>query len=65
MAAQVELGRLLKNTHLLRCAHSSSLRRTQKVRLIPQYSRALHLGMFLTSPGEDHFLKKLLVSTTG
>jgi hypothetical protein len=36
----------LKNTHLLRCAHPSSLRRTVKVRLIPHISRALHLNIF-------------------
>jgi hypothetical protein len=37
---------LLKNTHLLRCAHPSSLRRTEKYDSFLRISRALHLDVF-------------------
>jgi hypothetical protein len=37
---------LLKNGHLLRFPHPSSLRRMQKIRLAPQGSGALHLAFF-------------------
>ena len=37
---------LLKNTHLLRCAHHSSLRRTKKYASFLMISRALHLRIF-------------------
>ena len=39
-------SRLLKNTHLLRCAHPSSLRRTVKYASFLTISRALHLDVF-------------------
>jgi len=48
------LDRLLKNTHLLRCAHPSSLRRTAKYASFLMMSRALHPDVF-DQPG-----KKLL-----
>jgi hypothetical protein len=38
--------RLLKNNHLLRCAHPSSLRRTGKARLIPLDFARLASGCF-------------------
>jgi hypothetical protein len=37
---------LLKNGHLRRFPHPSSLRRMQKIRLTPQESGALHLAIF-------------------
>ena len=45
---QITSNRLLKNTHLLRCAHPSSLRRTVKYASFLMTSRALHLNV-LTS----------------
>jgi len=45
------ISRLLKNTHLLRCAHPSSLRRTKKYASFLLISRALHLDVF-DQPGE-------------
>jgi hypothetical protein len=39
-------NRLLKNTHLLRYAHPSSLRRTGKYASFLLISRALHLDVF-------------------
>jgi hypothetical protein len=39
-------SRLVKNTHLLRCAHPSSLRRTVKYSSFLMISRALHLNVF-------------------
>jgi hypothetical protein len=38
--------RLLKNTHLLRYAHPSSLRRTKKYASFLRMSQALHLDVF-------------------
>jgi hypothetical protein len=38
--------RLLKNTHLLRCAHPSSMQRTAKYASFLVISRALHLNIF-------------------
>jgi hypothetical protein len=38
--------RLLKNTHLPRCAHHSSLRRTQQYASFLMMSRALHPRIF-------------------
>jgi hypothetical protein len=52
-------NRLLKNTHLLRYAHPSSLRRTEKYASFLGMSRALHLDVF-DQPGENHFFNKLL-----
>jgi len=42
---------LLKNTHLRRFPHPSSLRRTLTVRLTPQDSGALHLDIFKKPEG--------------
>jgi len=39
-------SRLLENTHLLRCAHPSSLQRTAKYASFLVISRALHLNVF-------------------
>ena len=39
-------NRLLKNGHLLRYAHHSSLRRTEKYASFLMTSRALHLTIF-------------------
>jgi hypothetical protein len=52
--------RLLKNTHLLRYAHPSSLQRTGKYASFLRISRALHLDIF-DQPGENYFLNNLLV----
>jgi hypothetical protein len=41
-----DLSRLLKNAHLLRFSHPSSLRRTAKYASLLRISRALHLGIF-------------------
>jgi len=40
------MSRLLKNSHLLCCAHPSSLRRTVKYASFRMISRALHLNVF-------------------
>ena len=45
------IGRLLKNGHLLRFPHPSSLRRTAKYASLLRISRALHLALF-EQPGE-------------
>ncbi len=39
-------GRMLKNAHLRRCSHSSSLQRTSKYALLFRISSALHVGIF-------------------
>jgi hypothetical protein len=49
---------LLKNGHLLRFPHPSSLRRTAKVRLTSQDFGALHLALF-EQPGKDDFFSSL------
>jgi hypothetical protein len=49
----------LKNTHLLRYAHPSSLRRTEKYASFLRISRALHLDVF-DQPGENSFFNKPL-----
>jgi len=51
--------RLLKNTHLLRYAHPSSLRRTNQYASFLRMSRALHLDVF-DQPGKNCFFNKLL-----
>ncbi len=48
------------NTHLLRCAHPSSLRRTAKYASFLIISRALHLNVF-DQPVKNHFFNNLLV----
>jgi len=49
----------LKNTHLLRCAHPSSLRRTRKYASFLVISRALHLNIF-DQPVKNHFFNNLI-----
>jgi hypothetical protein len=53
-------SRLLKNTHLLRCAHSSLLRRTGKYASFLRISRALHLYVF-DQPEKNNFPNNWLV----
>ena len=55
------MSRLLKNTHLLRYAHSSSLQRTCMYALFLRISRALHLDVF-EQPGKSYFFNNLLKS---
>jgi hypothetical protein len=50
---------LLKNGHLLRFPHPSSLRRTAKYASLLRISGALHLALF-EQPGEDDFFGSLL-----
>jgi hypothetical protein len=45
---------LLKNAHLLRSPHPSSLRRTAKYASLLRISEALHLGIF-EQPEENDF----------
>jgi hypothetical protein len=52
--------RLLKNTHLLRYAHPSSLRRTGKYASFLRISRALRLDVF-DQPEKNYFINNLLV----
>jgi len=52
-------SRLLKNAHLLRFPHPSSLRRTSKYASLLRISDALHLGIF-EQPAENDFFNKLL-----
>ncbi len=51
--------RLLKNAHLRRCTHPSSLRRTRKYASFLRISGALHLGIF-EQPAKDEFFSKVL-----
>ena len=46
---------LLKNPHLLRCTHHSSLRRTNKYASFLMISCALHLGVFEQPQEKDFF----------
>jgi hypothetical protein len=50
---------LLKNAHLCRCTHPSSLRRTPKYASLLRISGALHVGIF-EQPEENDFFNKLL-----
>jgi hypothetical protein len=50
---------LLKNGHLLRFPHPSSLRRTAKYASLLRISGALHLTIF-EQPGKDDFFNSLL-----
>jgi hypothetical protein len=52
---------LLKNGHLLRFPHPSSLRRTAKYASLLRISGALHLALF-EQPGKDDFFSSLLIS---
>jgi hypothetical protein len=54
-------SRLLKNAHLQRCPHPSSLRRTSKYASLLRISGALHLGIFEQSEKNDFFSKLLVV----
>jgi len=49
--------RLLKNAHLRRCPHSSSLRRTPKYASLLRILGALHLGIFDQPLKNDFFSK--------
>jgi hypothetical protein len=51
---------LLKNGHLLRFPHPSSLRRTAKYASLLRISGALHLAFF-EQPGKDDFFSSLVV----
>ena len=55
--------RLLKNAHLLRFPHSSSLRRTTKYASLLRISGALHLGIF-EQPGENYSFQQPIGSLT-
>jgi hypothetical protein len=55
---------MLKNAHLRRFPHSSSLQRTCKYASLLRISGALHLGIF-EHPGKNHFSSKLIVSLGG
>jgi hypothetical protein len=52
-------SRLLKNVHLLRFPHPSSLRRTTKYASLLRISGALHLDIF-DQPGRNDFFSRLL-----
>src|SRR4030042_7106892 len=52
-------NRLLKNAHLRRCPHPSTLRRTSKYASLLRMSGALHLGIFEESEKNDFFRKML------
>jgi hypothetical protein len=58
--------RLLKNAHLLRFPHPSSLRRTSKYASLLRTSGAFHLGIFEQPAGNEFFsnlsVKCLIVS---
>jgi hypothetical protein len=51
-------SRLLKNVHLLRFPHPSSLRRTSKYASLLRISGALHLGIF-EQPAKNDFSSSL------
>jgi len=53
-------NRLLKNTHLLRYAHPSSLQRTWMYASFLRISRALHLDVF-EQPAKIYFFNNLLI----
>ncbi len=59
-----DTSRLLKNVHLWRCPHPSSLRRTSKYASFLRISGALHPGIFEQS-GENDFFSKLLERPQG
>jgi hypothetical protein len=56
-----QISGLLKNAHLRRSPHPSSLRRTFKYASFLMISGALHLGIF-EQPAENVFFNKPLVS---
>jgi hypothetical protein len=53
---------LLKNGHLLRFPHPSSLQRTAEYASLLRISGALHLALF-EQPGKDDFFSSLLLFT--
>ncbi len=57
-------NRLLKNAHLLRCAHLASLRRTKQYASFRMISRALHLSIF-EQPVRNDFFNNLLKQIAG
>jgi len=57
------IDRLLKNTHLQRYAHPSSLQRTCMYASLLRISRALHLDVF-EQPVESSFFNNLLKTLT-
>ena len=59
-----EPNRLLKNAHLLRFPHPSSLRRTFKYASFLRISGVLHLGFF-EQPAENDFFCNLLDKPPG
>jgi len=56
------ISRLLKNVHLLRFSHPSSLRRTAMYDSLLRISKALHLGIFEQPEEKDFFSKRLDIS---
>ena len=56
------ISRLLKNAHLLRFPHPSSLRRTSKYASLLRISGALHLGIFEQPAGNDFFSNLLEIN---
>ena len=58
----VDINRLLKNAHLRRCPHPSSLRRTSQYASLLRISGALHLGIF-EQPKKIDFFSNLLNHT--
>src|SRR5512139_1947551 len=56
-------SRLLKNAHLRRCPHPSSLRRTSKYASLLRISGALHLDIFEQSEKNDFFTKLLVLQS--
>jgi hypothetical protein len=59
---QEDPGRVLKNAHLLRFPHPSSLRRTSEYASFLRISGALHLGIF-EHPAKNDLFSKLLHET--
>jgi hypothetical protein len=59
LACKQVSNRLLKNAHLLRCAHHSSLRRTKKYASFLMILRALHPCIF-EQPVQKDFINILL-----
>ena len=62
--AVLNFSRLLKNAHLRRCPHPSSLRRTTKYVSLLRISGALHLGIF-EQPMKIDFFSMLLMIDRG
>ena len=61
-SARSSSSRLLKNAHLLRFPHPSSLRRTSKYASLLRISGALHLGIFEQSAENDFPCKLLMLN---